>query len=122
MARFRQYGRVTSSRLVDHLQSQHRKFRLGARRNAAAYYRTLYGPLILSALVVVVLQLPGLAKDAAVTQATVLSGAAAVLSTFGGFGGFKEKWMANRAALLEVDLLLLAAAQGAPDGELQHGI
>ena len=52
----------------------------------------------------------------------VLSGAAAVLSTFGGFGGFKEKWMANRAALLEVDLLLLAAAQGAPDGELQHGI
>lgn len=109
---------MISSPLLDQLHSQRRKFRQGVRRNAIAYYATLYGPLVLSALVVVALQLPGLPKDAAVTQATGLSGAAAVLSTFGGFGGFKEKWMAHRAALLEVDLLILAAAQGAPSAYL----
>ena len=79
------------------------------------YYTTLYGPLILSAFVVVVLQVPILGLGNQVGTASVLSGVAALMSTVGAFGNFKDKWFANRDALLTMELISLERGKGSLD-------
>lgn len=78
------------------------RYRIGAFTCAGLHLVTLWAPVVLSALAALYIQF-----DRSDRTVALMSGSAALLSTFSAFGEFKEKWHANRKAVYALRRLLL---------------